>query len=196
MVSVVLDQGRVECSAAQVVDQNPPRFFIGHFMAELAPVPRVGERGGGRFVDDVDHVQPGDLPGVLRRLPAGIVEVVRNGDHGIGDRAQNPFAVLLELAQDQRRDEFRRDFMAVERPLVADIPHLPLDPLDDVFGIFHRRAVAVRPDHHMFVFGQQDQAGGFDIAVLVLDRNRFPLLVDLSQRRKGGSQVDSNGISG
>ena len=187
MISVILDEGGVKRSPPQVVDENTARLSVGHFVTELSAMPRVGQGSGGRFIDDVDDIEPGNLAGVLGRLAPRVVEVVRHGDNRVGDRPENSFGVLLEFAQDKRRDKLRGNFMAVERPFVADIPHLPLNPLDNIFGVFHGRAVPVRADDNVLGFGQQNQAGGFDVAVFILNRNRFAVFIDLRQRRKGGS---------
>ncbi len=56
----IFHNGHVKRSATQVVDQD--RFFnVLQFGApEFAFHPGVGQRGGRRLVDDVDHIQPRD----------------------------------------------------------------------------------------------------------------------------------------
>jgi hypothetical protein len=46
----------------------------------------VGERRGGRLVDDAQDFESGNLAGVLRRLPLRVVEVGRDRDDGLRDR--------------------------------------------------------------------------------------------------------------
>ena len=58
----------VEGAAAQVVNRDRAVVLLVH---------AVGERGGGRLVDDAKHFEPGDLAGVLGRLALGVVEIGR-----------------------------------------------------------------------------------------------------------------------
>src|SRR5205085_329669 len=69
-----LQDRHVERAAAEVVDRD--RLFLA-----LA-VEAVGERGGGRLVDDAQGLEAGDLAGVLGRLALAVVEVGRDGDDG------------------------------------------------------------------------------------------------------------------
>ena len=78
-----LDQGDVEGAAAEVVDEHRLRPVGERGVRAgdgVAALERVGQGRGGRLVEDVEHVQPGDAAGVLGRLAAGVVEVGRDGD--------------------------------------------------------------------------------------------------------------------
>ena len=178
----VFDDRRVERSAAEVVDENAVRFGVVG-ATQVVAVPSVGEGGRSRFVDDADDVQSGDAPGVLRRFAARVVEVRGDRDDGVRDRAQAAFAVLLQLAENQRRNEFRRNVMTVEGAVVADA-HLTLNPFDDVFRVFHRGATAVRADDDVFAFREKNDTCGFDLVVFVRNRRRFAFVVDDRQRRE------------
>ena len=91
-----LEHGHVEGAAAEVEDEDR---LVGLL------VEAVGQRGGGRLVDDALDVEAGDLAGVLGRLALVVVEVRGDGDHGRVDRlAEVGFGVGLELLQDHRRD--------------------------------------------------------------------------------------------
>ena len=61
-----VEDADVKCAAAEIEDQNGLALLL---------VEAVGQRGGGRLVDDSQHFEPGDAAGVLRRLPLCIVEV-------------------------------------------------------------------------------------------------------------------------
>ena len=50
----------------------------------------VGQRRGGRLVDDAHHLQPGDLAGLARRLALGVGEVGRHRDHRLAHRLPQP----------------------------------------------------------------------------------------------------------
>ena len=82
----------VERAAAEVEDHD---LFV------LLLVQAIGQRGGGRLVDDPRHFQPGDLPGILGGLALGVVEVGRHGDHGLVHLvAQVGLGRFLELPQE------------------------------------------------------------------------------------------------
>src|SRR5882672_1202764 len=66
-----LEDGDVEGAATEVVDRDLLRDVLSE---------SVRERGGGRLVEDAEHVQPGDPAGVLGRLPLVVVEVGGDGD--------------------------------------------------------------------------------------------------------------------
>ena len=68
------EDGDVERAAAEV--EHDDRFFA-------LLVEAVGQRGGGRLVDDAGDFEAGDLAGVFGGLPLGVVEVGRHGDDGL-----------------------------------------------------------------------------------------------------------------
>ena len=68
-----LQYGYVECAAAQVV--NDKRTFRG-------VVQSVGNRGGGRLVEQAQDVQACQTRGVFGGLALGIVEIGGNGNDG------------------------------------------------------------------------------------------------------------------
>ena len=160
-------------------------------------MPRVGKRRRGRFVNDAHDVQARDLARVLRRLTARVVEIIRNRDHGVGDRvAELVFAVLLEFAKNEGGYEFRGDLLTVESAVIADGAHLTFDALDDVFRIFHRRAAAVRTDDDAFIARKENNTSRFDVVVFIRNRSRLTFVIDNRQGGEGRAQVDTNCFSG
>ena len=75
----------------------------------LLLVEPVGERCRRRFVNDAQHVQPGDRAGVFGGLTLGIVKVRGDRDHGVGDFLAEVFGgIVHEAAQHLRRNLFGR----------------------------------------------------------------------------------------
>ena len=94
----------VEGTAAKVIDRDGFRFLL---------VQTIGQRGRGRFVDDPQHFQTGDLAGVFRGLTLCVVEIGGNGDDGLRDVfAQIGLGGFLHLLKDERTDLRRRILFA------------------------------------------------------------------------------------
>ena len=86
--------GNIERSAAEVVDGD-------HLV--LCLVEAIGQRGRRGLVDDALHFQPGDLPGILGRLPLRVVKIRGHGDDRLSHfLAEIVFRGLLQLLQNQR----------------------------------------------------------------------------------------------
>ena len=94
-----LKDGDIEGAAAKVEDQNRLRLFL------VQPVRQAGRRG---LVDNTQHLQPGDLTGVLGGRALGVVEVCRHSNDGLAHRLpQIGLGVRLHFLQDHRRELFR-----------------------------------------------------------------------------------------
>ena len=88
--------GDIERAAAEIVDRDGLVGFL---------IQAVSQRRRRRLIDDAQHVQPGDLAGVLRSLALRVVEIGGHRDHGLGDfLTQIGFRGFLQLGQDHRRD--------------------------------------------------------------------------------------------
>src|SRR5215813_7227100 len=156
------------------------RFHLDHPLADLQnrnverAAPEVEDRDGlilllvqtvcqrrrRRLIDYAQHIQTGDLAGVLGGLALRIVEIGRNGDDRLRHfLAEIVFGRLLQLLQHHRRYFGRRVFLftrqyahiAVRRlcdliwnlsDLIAHFikpaTHKPLDRIDSVLGIGDR----------------------------------------------------------
>ena len=102
-----LEHRHVERAAAEVEDEDR---LVRAFLVEA-----VGERGGRGLVDDAQHLEAGDLAGLLGGLALGVVEVRGDGDHGLDDRvAEVRLGVALELLQDAGADLLRGVLLAVD----------------------------------------------------------------------------------
>ena len=71
-----LEDGDVEGTAAEVEDEDRLLMLL---------VEAVGQRCGGRLVDDPLDVQAGNPTSVLGRLALGVLEVRRHRDDRIGN---------------------------------------------------------------------------------------------------------------
>jgi hypothetical protein len=108
-----LEHGHVERAAAEVEHRD---FLI------LLLVETVGERGGRRLVDDAEHLEAGDLAGILGGLALGIVEISRNGDHGLRDLlAKVGLGVGLQLAEHESGNLLRRELLGLVAGLDLDV---------------------------------------------------------------------------
>ncbi len=137
-----LDNRHVEGAAAEVVDQHG---LLGD-VTGLREAVRECRRG--RLVDDVDHVQTGQLAGQLGGFSLRVAEIRRYGDHHIGDRlAGGALGVSGQRAQDQRRDGRRRVVLAVHAYPPVVVSHMPLDQADDVIGAYPRVPLRLDADH-------------------------------------------------
>ncbi len=133
-----LEDGDVEGAAAQVIDRDHARAAL------LEP---VSERGSGRLVDNAQHLEPGDLAGVLSRLALGIVEIGGNRDYRFADRlAEIALGGLLHLLQHHGADLARG--VALAARLDPGIAVVRLDNLvgDHVGVLFRHRVFEVAPD--------------------------------------------------
>ena len=192
----VAHHGHVERTSAQVEDQRQARFeIIRAARSQLTAMPGVCQRGGGGLVDDVDYIEARNTAGVLCGLAPRVVEIVGYGDHGVADLPDAFLGVLAELFQDQGRKKLGRNLLAVESAVEVRVAHPSLDAFDHVAGVFHRRAHAVRTDHHMMAVGKKNQTGRLDLLVLVGHGNRSTFLVELGNCGKSGPQIYANRLS-
>ena len=176
-------QGDIEGAAAEVEDQDA-LVFLALFKA-------VCQCGCGRLVDDTQHVEAGDLAGVLGGLALGIVEVCRAGDDGVGDGlAELLFGVPLELHQDLCGNLLRSPLLAVDfdRPVSA---HMALDGADGAVNIGDSLALGDFADQDFTGLAEGDHRRGGACAFRVLDNGGLAAF----QRCDAGvcrTQIDTN----
>ena len=127
-VGIDVQDGNVERAAAQVEDHDLLRGLF---------IDAVGQRGGGRLIDDAPHVQPGDFARVLGGLALRVGKIGGHGDDRVCHRrAEVGFGVCFELLQDHGGNLLRREGLAIDLyPIVA--AHFPLDGIDRALRI-HR----------------------------------------------------------
>ena len=156
-----LEDRDVEGAAAEVVDRD---------RAGLLLVEAVGERRRRRLVDDAQHLEAGDLAGVLGGLALGVVEIGRDRDDGLRHRlAEIGLGGLLHLLQDEGGDLRGRIVLAVRLD-----PGVAVRALDDLVGDEAHVLLG-----HGVVEGAADQAlDGEEGALGVRDRLALGRLAD------------------
>ena len=102
-----------------------------------------GERGRGRFVDNIYHIEPGHLPCIRRRLPAWFIEVRRYRNHNSVLFSDCRVDVALYLLEDISLNDFRRELLAMNRAGIRLISHIALDAFDNRIRL--RTACRSRP---------------------------------------------------
>ena len=160
-------------------------------------------------------LEPGDLAGVLGRLPLTVVKIGRDRDHGLADLvAQIALRRFLELSQDQRRDLGRRvvflvgvDLDEVARPpddlvrdhlffgldLVMAAAHEPLDRVDRLGRVGDRLALRRVADQHVSLGRESHHRRRETTPLLIGDHRHIAPLHhrDDAVRR---SQIDANNL--
>ena len=140
-------QTYVERAAAKVVHQN--------FLAALL-VQTIGQRRGGRLVDDTKHFQTGDTARILGGLALAVTEVGGHGDNRLGHFiAQIGFRVGLQLLQDHRADFLRGIALAVNVHLMVGA-HFTLDGNDRTVGVGDGLTFGNLAHQPLAVFGKGD----------------------------------------
>ena len=85
----------IERAAAQIVNRD---------LLVLLLVETVSERSRGRFVDDAQNFEAGDLARVFGRVALRVVEIRRHSDDGLRDLfAELRFRIGLQLRQESSR---------------------------------------------------------------------------------------------
>jgi hypothetical protein len=142
---VQFDERDVKRPAPQVIDQHAQVCVLTHAVA-------IRQRRGGWFIDNALDSQPGNGPGLDRRLALDLVEICRHSDDGTLDGMSHG---LVRSAFDFAQDEGRNLLWCVGRPGHADrltAPHLALNGADGAL----RRQDPLVAGHHP----DQDLAGG------------------------------------
>ena len=150
----------------------------------------VGERRRGRLVDDAEHGEPGDLAGLLRGLPLGVVEVRRDRDDGLVDLvAEVALRVSLQLREDLRGDLLGGPLLPVDVDRPVPLAHVALDGADGAVGVRDRLSLGDLADEDLRVLGERHDRRGQPGPFGVRDDDRF---AGLQGRDDGvrGSKVD------
>ena len=182
------DDGGVEGAAAEVVDEHGVRgrAFLGE---------AVAEGRGGRLVDDVDDVEPGQLAGQLRGLALLVAEVGGHGDDDVADRlAHGPGRVAGQAGQDLAGHRRSRVLLAVRREAPFPVTHVPLDQRGDIVWPDPRLPLGLHAHDDVGGRVEQDHRRGGGLGVGIDDHGRAAVLVDVRDARVRGAQVDAEDL--
>jgi hypothetical protein len=119
---------------------------------------RARPRGGfdGWLVDDVEHVQPGQLAGVHRRPPPRLVKISRHGDDGLADRAEFSFGVGLQPLQNVCGDGFGRIRAPVDLSVIVLAADVALDAIGHLIRLQRGRGHGLLADNDAVIIEQHD----------------------------------------
>ncbi len=194
-------EGDIEGAAAQVVHEDgtlPLRQQGGRLAlpAGLRLLKRVGQGGGGRLVEDVEHVESGDAAGVLGGLAARVVKVGRHRDDGPADGTDAQLGVLDELAEDDGRQRLGAELASGHEPAQGRMPHAPLDERGDAVGLLQGHVEGGLADDGAAVIEQQHGAGREHVAIAIGQRHGLAVVIQTGDGRKGGAQIDADQLAG
>jgi NAD-specific glutamate dehydrogenase len=179
----------------------------------LLLVETVGQRRGGRLVDDAQHVEAGNFSGVFRRLALRIVEVGRHRDHGLRHAvAEVVLGGLLHLLQDHRGHFGRGEPLALDLDrgdvvgaaehlvrhalglflhLVELAAHEALDREDGVRRVGDRLTLGDLADESLAVLAEADDRRRGAPTLGVRDDDRIAAFHDGDDRVRG-AEVDAD----
>ncbi|ENO96578.1 NAD-specific glutamate dehydrogenase [Thauera phenylacetica B4P] len=198
-----LEDGEVEGAAAEVVHRIDALGRV---------VEAVGDRRGGRLVEQAQHVEPGEAGGVLGGLALGVVEVGRHGDHRPDQRAaQAALGAHAQAAQDLG-GHLHRALDALHRAqphhagavlevvghgldvghVLEPAPHEALDRHDGVARIHRLRPQRNEADVDAAVGLVAHRRGQHGAAGLVGQADR-DAVAHGGDERIGGAEVDADG---
>ena len=200
----------VEGAAAEVVHGDEPGVPL---------VEAIGERRGGRLVDDAEDVEPGDPPGVARGGPLRVVEIRGHRDDRAIDLGvdlallgEERLGAMLQLAQDERRDLRRRELARAEPDLddsariagetereqprlVADVvdalAHEALHGVDRAAGIGQQTTLGLAPDVYRLILGDRHDRRQQRVAAAIADHDRHAVL-HVGDEAVGGAEIDAD----
>ena len=76
---------------------------------------------------------------------------------------------------------------------MGQISHLSFGMNDDSIGMQNRISQRLGPDNHLIAI-EQDRGRGGKLTILIGDRDRFAMLIQVGNTGISGSQVDANGV--
>ena len=198
-----LENGDIECAAAQVIHSNHAFFAL---------VEAVRESCSCRFIHQAENFQTGQAPRITSCLPLGVIEVGGHRDDCFRNSGiQSRLGILLQLPQDKRRDlrggkslipeRHPNDILAAlcnpERKkleFIADIfdpaPHQPLHRIDTALRVVNQLLAGRVAYDELARFSKRNDAGDKFVTVLTGD-NLGLSQVHPRNKAIGGAEVNA-----
>ena len=184
--------GHVKRTATEVVNQNCFQRLGSAFRRNKTSLHSIRECGGGRFVNDVNDIQTGKATGVLSRLAPRFVKVGGHCDNTLVEGAQAMNRIVPEFAQNQCLNDFGGNLLAGNRNSIADFAEIALGKLDDTIRLIFRSLQRFFSHDNRFAI-EEDHAGCRRVTFQILHRTRTTSVVQMSDNRSSGSQIDTDG---
>src|SRR5437763_5355644 len=178
--------GDVERAAAEVEYEN------GVVLIQF--VETVSERARSRFVDNLENVQTGELPGRDGGGAVRVVEIGRHRDDRISDWLFEIFlGIALQLLDDQRRKFFRGVDFAIEIAveLLLWFAHFALYEIDNFLRVGDRIIFRHRPDDYIRAIKENNRRRD-PLGLGVRDNLRFSVSIDMRHGRESRAQINSD----
>ena len=200
------EDGNVECAATEIVDGDA---------AALLFVEAVGERCGGRFIDEAEDFQAGDLARVFGGLTLCVVEIGGYGDHRAVDRfAKVRFRPAFQFAENEggnlrrsenfiakhdaddvfaRRLNTERKEFQLALHVGGTAAHEPFHGIDGAFGLCEQAAARGLTDDNAAIGIQAYNRGAQRVAVGTRNTLRLARrLVEIGDQTVGCSEIDAD----
>ena len=172
--------GDVQGAAAEVVDQH---------RLVLLGVEAVGDGGGGRLVDEGQHLEAGGAGAELGGVAGQPLGVGRDGDDGVGERlAQALLGVLLEQAEEHDGDLLGAQVLADQRHALGGAE----DALDGADGaLLVEVLLGLLAQRQRAVAAERDDRRGPPLPLVVGHDVRLAEL-EIGDDRVAGAEVDAD----
>ena len=177
-----IDDGDIECAAAQVIDHDLLLFFI---------VQAVSQSSCGGLVDDTLDLEARDLAGILGCRTLCVVEVCGNSDDSLVNLlAQVALSVRFQLLQDECGDLLGAVLLAVDGTAVV-CTHISLDGRDGIVCVCDGLTLCGLADQTLIVLCESNDGRCCSCAFCICDNCGLAALHDC-YAAVCGSQIDTN----
>ena len=151
-----------------------------------------GHGRGGRFVDNIEHLEPRQPARVLGRLATPLVEEGGDGDNHLTNGSQSLLGILFQAFEKESAEDFGRDVPAGHATMVGPSTHVAFEAIGVGVRRDDRALDRLLADDHAIVL-EGHRAGREQVARPVRQRRRPPRRIQIGDYRKGRAEIDSDG---